>query len=144
MKKTLAAVAVLGAFAGSALAADVTLYGKVDLGLQYTHTEIDFHKSGLDTLKSDNYEMKSGGNSTSRIGLKGVEDISEGVKVGFQLEQGIKADKNASTLLRTMVRCTWVALVAWMQALALLMAWVTWLLRARATATSLILAPSSM
>ena len=33
MKKTLAAVAVLGAFAGSALAADVTLYGVVDLGL---------------------------------------------------------------------------------------------------------------
>ena len=30
MKKTLAAVAVLGAFAGSALAADVTLYGRVD------------------------------------------------------------------------------------------------------------------
>ena len=28
MKKTLAAVAVLGAFAGSALAADVTLYDK--------------------------------------------------------------------------------------------------------------------
>lgn len=34
MKKTLAAAAVLGAFAGSALAADVTLYGVVDLGLQ--------------------------------------------------------------------------------------------------------------
>lgn len=30
MKKTLAAVAVLGAFAGSALAADVTLYGRID------------------------------------------------------------------------------------------------------------------
>ena len=30
MKKTLAAVAVLGAFAGSALAADVTLSGKID------------------------------------------------------------------------------------------------------------------
>lgn len=29
MKKTLAAVAVLGAFAGSAVAADVTLYGLV-------------------------------------------------------------------------------------------------------------------
>lgn len=33
MKKTLAAAAVLGAFAGSALAANVTLYGVVDLGL---------------------------------------------------------------------------------------------------------------
>ena len=36
MKKTLAAVAVLGAFAGSALAADVQLYGIVDEGLAYT------------------------------------------------------------------------------------------------------------
>ena len=41
MKKTLAAAAVLGAFAGSALAADVTLYGVVDLGLQYTHSDPD-------------------------------------------------------------------------------------------------------
>lgn len=32
MKKTLAALAVLGAFAGTALAADVTLYGIVDEG----------------------------------------------------------------------------------------------------------------
>lgn len=30
MKKTLAALAVLGAFAGSAMAADVTLYGALD------------------------------------------------------------------------------------------------------------------
>ena len=41
MKKTLAAVAVLGAFASSAFAADVTLYGKVDLGPQYQNTNID-------------------------------------------------------------------------------------------------------
>lgn len=32
MKKTLAALAVLGAFAGSAAAADVQLYGVVDEG----------------------------------------------------------------------------------------------------------------
>lgn len=42
MKKTVAAVAVLGAFAGSALAADVTLYGVVDAGLVYTHLDQDF------------------------------------------------------------------------------------------------------
>lgn len=41
MKKTLAAVAVLGAFAGSALAADVQLYGIVDTGLQYVHGDTD-------------------------------------------------------------------------------------------------------
>ena len=39
MKKTLAAVAVLGAFAGTAMAADVTLYGKIDLGLNYQHLD---------------------------------------------------------------------------------------------------------
>lgn len=36
MKKTLAALAVLGAFAGSAAAADVQLYGVVDEGFIYT------------------------------------------------------------------------------------------------------------
>ena len=41
MKKTLAAVAVLGAFAGSALAADVQLYGIVDEGLAYSHVDLD-------------------------------------------------------------------------------------------------------
>ena len=41
MKKTLAALAVLGAFAGSALAADVTLYGLVDYGFSYQHSDGD-------------------------------------------------------------------------------------------------------
>lgn len=39
MKKTLAALAVLGAFAGTAAAADVTLYGVVDTGLAYTYDD---------------------------------------------------------------------------------------------------------
>lgn len=38
-KKSLAAVALLGAFAGSAFAADVTLYGVVDEGFLYTHKD---------------------------------------------------------------------------------------------------------
>lgn len=36
MKKTLAALAVLGAFAGSALAAEVQLYGILDTGVGYS------------------------------------------------------------------------------------------------------------
>ena len=86
MKKTLAAVAVLGAFAGSALAADVTLYGKVDLGLQYVHSE------DADGVKTDTWGLKSGSSAGSRWGIKGSEQISEGLTVGFQLEDGIKAD----------------------------------------------------
>ena len=41
MRKSLLAVAVLGAFAGTAMAADVQLYGVVDTGLTYTHLDTD-------------------------------------------------------------------------------------------------------
>lgn len=88
MKKTLAAVAVLGAFAGSALAADVTLYGKVDLGLQYKSVNPDV--TGVDS--QDSWGMNSGNSASSRFGLKGTEEISEDLTVGFQLENGLYAD----------------------------------------------------
>lgn len=90
MKKTLAAVAVLGAFAGSALAADVTLYGRVDLGLQYVHQD----DKGT---KSDNWGLQSGDATSSRFGIKGQEEIAEGVIVGFQLEQGFNADDGTNS-----------------------------------------------
>lgn len=99
MKKTLAAVAVLGAFAGSALAADVTLYGKVDLGLQYLNTntdqmtyDVEADKYGMQNVKKDSWGLKSGSNSSSRFGIKGSEQIADGLTVGFQLEQGFTAD----------------------------------------------------
>ena len=60
MKKTLAAVAVLGAFAGTALAADVTLYGKIDGGLNYTHVSEDGEAS------TNDFSARSGQNSGSR------------------------------------------------------------------------------
>lgn len=41
MKKTLAALAVLGAFAGSAMAADVSVYGILDVGFKYVHSDPD-------------------------------------------------------------------------------------------------------
>ena len=86
MKKTLAAVAVLGAFAGTALAADVTLYGKIDGGLNYTHQKVD------GSTGTDSFEARSGQNSGSRFGLKGTEQISEDLTVGFQLESGFDVD----------------------------------------------------
>lgn len=83
-KKTLAAAALLGAFAGSAVAADVTLYGVVDYGLQYTHVDSD--KAGTDAV--DNFQLSSGNQSGARFGLKGSEDLGNGVKAGFHLETG--------------------------------------------------------
>lgn len=91
MKKTLAAVAVLGAFAGSAVAADVTLYGLVDYGVRYQNLDAD--TAGFD--KTNKVDMKSGANSGSRFGLKGTEDLGNGVKVGFVLENGFAADTGA-------------------------------------------------
>ena len=87
MKKTLAAVAVLGAFAGSALAADVQLYGIVDTGVGYNHVDAD----GFGQDK-DSFGMQSGQASGSRFGFKGTEDLGNGLTVGFILENGIKSD----------------------------------------------------
>lgn len=87
-KKTLAAAALLGAFAGSAVAADVMLYGVVDYGLQYTHVDSD--KANTDAV--DNFQLSSGNQSGVRFGLKGSEDLGNGVKAGFHLENGFSAD----------------------------------------------------
>lgn len=90
MKKTLAAVAVLGAFAGSALAADVQLYGVVDEGLAYSHVDLD---GAADA--TDSFSMNSGMQSGSRFGFKGTEDLGNGLTVGFVLENGFSADTGA-------------------------------------------------
>lgn len=92
MKKTLAAVAVLGAFAGSALAADVTLYGRVNLGLHYAHEDVSGSATEAENVSSDNWGLRSGDATGSRFGIKGEEQISEGLIVGFQLEHGFNAD----------------------------------------------------
>ena len=95
MKKTLAAVAVLGAFAGSALAADVTIYGRIDTGLQYTNTETTDNQ-GV-TVEDTAFKMVSGGSTTSRLGIKGSEQISENLTVGFVLEKGLTIDDGTSS-----------------------------------------------
>lgn len=88
MKKTLAALAVLGAFAGSALAAEVQLYGILDTGVGYSHIDID----KPDVNDVDSLEMKSGVGSGSRWGLKGTEELGNGLTVGFILEDGFDSD----------------------------------------------------
>lgn len=88
MKKTLAAVAVLGAFAGSAIAADVTLYGRIDEGLLYQRVDADQpHQSA-----ENSWGLESGNMTGSRFGIKGSEQISEDLKVSFTLEQGFNPD----------------------------------------------------
>ena len=94
-KKSLLAVAVLGTAAGFACAADVTLYGVADAGLLYTNkkvSEVDTLEKTSETVKSHNFGLESGVNSGSRFGLKGTEDLGNGLKVGFKLENGFNTD----------------------------------------------------
>ena len=90
MKKTLAAVAVLGAFAGSAMAANVELYGSVSTGLVYTHT-----KAVGDEPSSNGFGMESAWAGDSVFGLTGEEELGNGWKVGFALENEFKSDTGA-------------------------------------------------
>ncbi|WP_301879261.1 porin [Sutterella wadsworthensis] len=90
MKKSLTALAVLGVFAGSAMAADVTLYGALDTGLEYIHNKTTGFAG--DSVKEDKFDMQNGWDTASRWGLKGSEDLGNGYKVGFKLESGFNSD----------------------------------------------------
>ncbi len=85
MKKTLTAVAVLGALSGAAMATEVTLYGVVDTGFTYQHTE------GGD----DSFAMTSGNYAGPRFGFKGTEDLGDNLTLGFVLEAGFNSDTGA-------------------------------------------------
>jgi predicted porin len=88
MKKSLLAVAILGATSSFAFAAsNVTLYGVIDTGVKVQR--IDGAKSG------NTVSMTSGFKAGSRWGVKGVEDLGNGNQVGFILEQGFSSNNGA-------------------------------------------------
>ncbi len=79
MKKTLVVAAVSASFAVAAHAqSSVTLYGVIDAGLAYTSN----------VAGKSNWQQTSGGISQSRFGLKGSEDLGNGLKAIFTLESG--------------------------------------------------------
>jgi predicted porin len=83
MKKSLLALATLTAFAGAASAqSSVTLFGLVDVAL----TSQTNGSAG--TIKS----LSTDGINSSRIGLRGIEDLGGSLRAGFWLEGGFGAD----------------------------------------------------
>ena len=90
-KKSLIAVAALSALAGSAMAADVQIYGRIDTGLRLTGVNYD----QIDQSDETNFEMASGNYTGSRVGIKGSEDLGNGMTVGFVLENGFDSDTGA-------------------------------------------------
>ena len=88
-KKTLLALATLGAFTGSCVAADVQLYGVLDQGFAYKKVDTTV---GNDKTKNHSFEQVSGYNAPSRFGLVGSEDLGNGLKLGFKLENSFNGD----------------------------------------------------
>ena len=88
-KKTLLALATLGAFTCSAVAADVQLYGVLDQGFAYKKADTTV---GNDKTKNHSFEQVSGYNAPSRFGLVGSEDLGNGLKLGFKLENSFNGD----------------------------------------------------
>lgn len=86
MKKSLLASSLFCLFSSVANAqSSVTLYGVVDAGLTYTH------RGGSDLYAStgaNSFGLAYGMQSGNRFGLKGVEDLGQGNKLTFQLENG--------------------------------------------------------
>jgi predicted porin len=81
MKKTLIALAVLGAAAGVAHAqSNVTIYGIVDTGF----------------IKKSGHDVEMGENVNNRLGFRGVEDLGGGQKATFELEQRFKLNNGTN------------------------------------------------
>ena len=83
MKKTVLAMAVVGALPYAASAQNVSLYGRIDTGVQsYSQT----------TAAGVNASATRPSNSvwtTNRFGLMGSEDLGGGLKAEFMLESGL-------------------------------------------------------
>jgi len=79
MKKSLIALAALGAFAGAASAqSSVTLYGVLDVGVS-KQTNLDLTAYGVSGASF---------HTPTRIGIKGTEDLGNGLSAIFDLQTG--------------------------------------------------------
>jgi predicted porin len=86
MKKSLLALAVLGALAGSAFAqTSVTVYGRMDIGLQ----------------KASGNSVTMGRGDNNVIGFRGTEDLGGGLSALFQAEMRFEPDTGNSEGNRT-------------------------------------------
>jgi predicted porin len=93
MKKSLLAVAAIGAFASAAQAqSSVTVYGILDVGYVGGNTRVQDSAKGNNTgynngtLKTTVNQFGQSAEQTSRLGFKGVEDMGGGTSAFFTAE----------------------------------------------------------
>jgi len=92
MNKKLIAIAIGAALSGSAFAqsSNVTLYGRIN-------TAIESNTIGGQSNQLNGSET-SMRNYSSRLGVRGVEDLGGGLKGVFGIETGLSSDTGASGL----------------------------------------------
>lgn len=94
MKKSLLALAVLGAFAGAASAqSSVTIYGLVDLAIAKSNGGTSGNNGGP-AGASKAWTMQQ--SSSSRLGFRGNEDLGGGLSAQFQIEHRFTPDDGAA------------------------------------------------
>ena len=94
MKKSLLAVAAIGAFASAAQAqSSVTVYGILDVGYVGGNSRV---ASGTAVTKGTSNAFASSAESTSRLGFKGTEDLGGGTSAFFTVELGLEPTASTS------------------------------------------------
>jgi len=94
MKKSLLAVAALGAFASAAQAqSSVTVYGIMDIGYVGGNSRV---ASGTAVTKGTQNTFMGGAESTNRLGFKGTEDLGGGSSAFFTVELGLEPASSTS------------------------------------------------
>ena len=100
MKKTLIAMAALGAMAGVAHAqSSVTLYGLVDAYIGQTSSQVDSTIPASRVAKLKQNVVNGNGQNNSRWGMRGTEDLGGGMKGLFVLEGGFQPDTGAFQII---------------------------------------------
>ena len=92
MKKTLVALAALATVGAAFAQSTVTLYGRVDVNLTGFTQKTGGVKTPDNNVGAQLATGNAFGETGSRWGLKGAEDLGGGMKAIFQLENGFAAD----------------------------------------------------
>ncbi len=100
MKKSLLALAVLGAFTSIASAqSSVTLYGRIDENVTLQDPGRNQSANGTSRNGSTLTKLQDGsinGFGGSRLGFKATEDLGNGLKAFFTLEAGVSPDSGGA------------------------------------------------
>jgi len=110
MKKSLIALALMGAFSGAAIAqSNVTLYGILDVNYMWDESPVSVGTPPVVQQESKS-SINSGHQSGNRIGVRGSEALGGGLSAIFTLEQGFALDTGQASSTRAFHRQAYVGL----------------------------------